>query len=166
MEKMLDKKSRDFAKNMRDTMIYDDMANEVTVITDLYVEGDIRTNNFTGYSINADKIIQKPTFDYKPSLIETSTLELVEGNYILDYRTKKGTTFYSNNNINENGVKILTGNAIIIVDRFITNDMITSLTSLINGDDNYIILNSSIAGTNLAILSLNGAIYISLDSSL
>ena len=29
MEKMLDKKSRDFAKNMRDTMIYDKSKNEV-----------------------------------------------------------------------------------------------------------------------------------------
>lgn len=166
MEKMLDKKSRDFAKNMRDTMIYDDMANEVNVITDLYVEGNIRTNNFTGHSINVDKVIQRPTFDYAPGLIETSRLELVDGNYILDYRDKRGTNFYSNNNIQENGVKILTGNAIIIIDRFITNDMIIELNSLVHGTDNYIILNSNIAGSNLAIFSLNGAVYISLDSAL
>lgn len=55
MEKMLDKKSRDFAKNMRDTMVYDDMANEVQVGTDLYVDGNFTANsiieNMQGYSI-------------------------------------------------------------------------------------------------------------------
>lgn len=166
MEKMLDKKSRDFAKNMRDTMFYDDNANEVIVLPDLYVEGHIRTNNFTGYSINVDKIIQKPTLDVMPGLFETSRLELVDGNYILDYRNKKGTNFYSNNNIAENGVKILTGNAIIIIDRFITADMISELSCTVSDSNNYIILNSSIAGSNLAILSLNGAVYISLGGML
>ena len=46
MEKMLDKKSRDFAKNMRDTMIYDKSKNEVQIGTNLYVDG-----NFTAKSI-------------------------------------------------------------------------------------------------------------------
>ena len=41
MEKMLDKKSRDFAKNMRDTMIYDKEKNEVQIGTNLYVDGKI-----------------------------------------------------------------------------------------------------------------------------
>ena len=41
MEKMLDKKSRDFAKNMRDTMIYDKSKNEVQIGTNLYVDGKI-----------------------------------------------------------------------------------------------------------------------------
>ena len=41
MEKMLDKKSRDFAKNMRDTMIYDKSKNEVKIGTNLYVDGKI-----------------------------------------------------------------------------------------------------------------------------
>lgn len=41
MEKMLDKKSRDFAKNMRDTMIYDKSKNEVQIGTNLYVNGKI-----------------------------------------------------------------------------------------------------------------------------
>ena len=43
MEKMLDKKSRDFAKNMRDTMIYDKSKNEVQIGTNLYVDGYIKT---------------------------------------------------------------------------------------------------------------------------
>ena len=41
MEKMLDKKSRDFAKNMRDTMIYDKSKNEVQIGTNLFVDGKI-----------------------------------------------------------------------------------------------------------------------------
>ena len=41
MEKMLDKKSRDFAKNMRDTMIYDKSKNEVQIGSNLYVNGKI-----------------------------------------------------------------------------------------------------------------------------
>lgn len=41
MEKMLDKKSRDFAKNMRDTMIYDKSKNELQIGTNLYVDGKI-----------------------------------------------------------------------------------------------------------------------------
>lgn len=44
MEKMLDKKSRDFAKNMRDKMIYDKSKNEVQIGTNLYVDGTITQN--------------------------------------------------------------------------------------------------------------------------
>ena len=44
MEKMLDKKSRDFAKNMRDTMIYDKSKNEVQIGTNLYVNGKITSS--------------------------------------------------------------------------------------------------------------------------
>lgn len=60
MEKMLDKKSRDFAKNMRDTMIYDDMANEVQVGTDLYVDGNFTANsiieNMRGYKFFSEEL--------------------------------------------------------------------------------------------------------------
>lgn len=56
MEKMLDKKSRDFAKNMRDTMIYDAVTNEMQVGTDLYVDGNFTANsiieNMNGYTIS------------------------------------------------------------------------------------------------------------------
>lgn len=55
MEKMLDKKSRDFAKNMRDTMLYDQTKNEVQTGTNLYVDGNFTANsiieNMSGYSI-------------------------------------------------------------------------------------------------------------------
>ena len=44
MEKMLDKKSRDFAKNMSDTMIYDKSKNEVQIGTNLYVDGKITSS--------------------------------------------------------------------------------------------------------------------------
>lgn len=44
MEKMLDKKSRDFAKNMRDTMIYDKSKNEIQMATNLYVDGKITSS--------------------------------------------------------------------------------------------------------------------------
>lgn len=54
MEKMLDKKSRDFAKNMRDTMLYDKSKNEVQTGTNLYVDGNFTANsiieNMSGYS--------------------------------------------------------------------------------------------------------------------
>ena len=54
MEKMLDKKSRDFAKNMRDTMIYDKSKNEVQIGTNLNVDGNFTANsiieNMSGYS--------------------------------------------------------------------------------------------------------------------
>ena len=48
MEKMLDKKSRDFAKNMRDTMIYDKSKNEVQIGTNLYVDGKITSSAESG----------------------------------------------------------------------------------------------------------------------
>ena len=48
MEKMLDKKSRDFAKNMRDTMIYDKSKNEVQIGTNLYVDGEITSSVGSG----------------------------------------------------------------------------------------------------------------------
>ena len=62
MEKMLDKKSRDFAKNMRDTMIYDKSKNEVQIGTNLYVDGIITQN---GGSIGGTKL-------YKHYLIDSS----------------------------------------------------------------------------------------------
>ena len=56
MEKMLDKKSRDFAKNMRDTMLYDQSKNEVQTGTNLYVDGNFTANsiieNMSGYSFD------------------------------------------------------------------------------------------------------------------
>ena len=55
MEKMLDKKSRDFAKNMRDTMLYDKDKNEVQIGTNLYVDGNFTADsiieNMNGYQI-------------------------------------------------------------------------------------------------------------------
>ena len=48
MEKMLDKKSRDFAKNMRDTMVYDKTKNEVQIGTNLYVNGKITSAESAG----------------------------------------------------------------------------------------------------------------------
>ena len=48
MEKMLDKKSRDFAKNMRDTMIYDQSKNEVQIGANLYVNGKITSATESG----------------------------------------------------------------------------------------------------------------------
>lgn len=48
MEKMLDKKSRDFAKNMRDKMIYDKSKNEVQIGTNLYVNGKITSAESVG----------------------------------------------------------------------------------------------------------------------
>lgn len=56
MEKMLDKKSRDFAKNMRDTMVYDDMANEVQVGTDLYVDGHLQITS--GLSVRGSTLFE------------------------------------------------------------------------------------------------------------
>lgn len=48
MEKMLDKKSRDFAKNMRDAMIYDKSKNEVQIGTNLNVAGKITSASPSG----------------------------------------------------------------------------------------------------------------------
>ena len=54
---MLDKKSRDFAKNMRDTMIYDKSKNEVQIGTNLYADGNFTANsiieNMKGYRFEA-----------------------------------------------------------------------------------------------------------------
>ena len=64
MEKMLDKKSRDFAKNMRDTMIYNKSKNEVQIGTKLNVNG-----NFTANSI----IENMPSSLYKLGAISSGT---------------------------------------------------------------------------------------------
>ena len=65
MEKMLDKKSRDFAKNMRGTMIYDKSKNEVQIETNLYVDG-----NFTANSI----IENMPSNSYHLGAVSSSTV--------------------------------------------------------------------------------------------
>ena len=70
MEKMLDKKSRDFAKNMRDTMIYDDMVNEVYIGSNLHANGNFTANsiieNMQGYSFEKKESSNdiEYTYDY------------------------------------------------------------------------------------------------------
>lgn len=101
MEKMLDKKSRDFAKNMRDIMLYDDMANEVQVGTDLYVDGNFTANsiieNMQGYSISNNTYLtneyisvvktgNKITFVVAGTLTPTETMLNNGGDWL--------TTFY------------------------------------------------------------------------
>lgn len=73
MEKMLDKRSRDFAKNMRDKMIYDKSKNEVKIRTNLYVDGSIAQN---GEPIGGTKLykhyLYASSIDYKFTLITTN----------------------------------------------------------------------------------------------
>lgn len=61
MEKMLDKKSRDFAKNMRDTMIYDKSKNEVQIGTNLYVNGKITSAESGGGKVYLHNIYLETT---------------------------------------------------------------------------------------------------------
>ena len=60
MEKMLDKKSRDFAKNMQDTMIYDKDKNEVQIGTNLNADGNFTANsiieNMRGYEFFPEEL--------------------------------------------------------------------------------------------------------------
>ena len=67
MEKMLDKKSRDFAKNMQDTMTYDKDKNEVQTGTNLNVNGNFTANsiieNMSGYTMtNLSPTITKAVY--------------------------------------------------------------------------------------------------------
>lgn len=58
MEKMLDKKSRDFAKNMRDAIVYDKSKNEVQIGANLNADGNFTANsiveNMNGYTFNPE----------------------------------------------------------------------------------------------------------------
>lgn len=75
MEKMLDKKSRDFAKNMRDTMIYDKSKNEVQIGTNLNADGNFTANsiieNMSGYSFNKATDTQATRTYYYASAVKT-----------------------------------------------------------------------------------------------
>ena len=72
MEKMLDKKSRDFAKNMRDTMIYDKSKNEVQIGTNLYVDGKITSAVASGGKVYLHNIFISSTRNACLQLYSTS----------------------------------------------------------------------------------------------
>lgn len=77
MEKMLDKKSRDFAKNMRDAMIYDDMTNEVQVGTDLYVDGHLQIAS--GLSVRGNNILLEANVEVRNRNLNIGSTQINSG---------------------------------------------------------------------------------------
>ena len=155
MEKMLDKKSRDFAKNMQNTMIYDDNSNEVQVGTNLFVDGKIK----------AQSVLQFPAFQTMPKTINTDTLPIVNDERQLDARELQEAIFINFTDTSRN-TTIFTGNGLIIVDKNIDIvNTLFSMSSVVDSTINFITFDKTNYNSNvkLAIIPLYGAIYVTLS---
>ena len=146
MEKMLDKKSRDFAKNMRDTMIYDKSKNEVQIGTNLYVDGYIKTAG-------------------NKRIIEVSKLPVDSGgtNVIFDATNFAGVTVLTYQEaVKDKTLTINTGSSYIIIDEnFKTNGVITGLQALPLANDNYADINiSQISSIDIIVINLSDVVLI------
>ena len=146
MEKMLDKKSRDFAKNMRDTMIYDKDKNEVQIGTNLYVDGYIKTAG-------------------NKRIIEVSKLPVDSGgtNVIFDATNFAGVTVLTYQEaVKDKTLTINTGSSYIIIDEnFKTNGVITGLQALPLANDNYADINiSQISSIDIIVINLSDVVLI------
>ena len=146
MEKMLDKKSRDFAKNMRDTMIYDKSKNEVQIGTNLYADGEIKSSPIK-------------------RVIDVTTLPLEENYYIFDTAKFNNVTVVDfQEAIPNKYLRIKTGRTFIIIDRYFENNpILDGFSSLAYGNDNYAEINLSTplpqAG-GLIIINLSSVVLI------
>ena len=146
MEKMLDKKSRDFAKNMRDTMIYDKDKNEVQIGTNLYVDGYIKTAG-------------------NKRIIEVSKLPVDSGgtNVIFDATNFAGVTVLTYQEaVKDKTLTINTGSSYIIIDEnFKTNGVITGLQALPLANDNYADIKiSQISSIDIIVINLSDVVLI------
>ena len=144
MEKMLDKKSRDFAKNMRDTMIYDKSKNEVQIGTNLYVDGYMKTAG-------------------NKSFIDGSSLPL-EGNYYnFDTAKFNGVTVVTFQKDMPNKIlSINTGSTFIIIDKFFEDNLLLdALSSVPTSNYNHADINiSTRIGTGIIIINLSSVVLI------
>lgn len=190
MEKMLDKKSRDFAKNMQDTMIYDKDKNEVQIGTNLYVDGETKfsvintdesyinsylevsgginfSNGFTSQNdCYATGFSQPPTLITLPNVINVNTLPLVDDQRFFDASVKNDVSIINVESLNYD-LKIGTGNAVIILDKvFYDLNVIMHLNSIPAGSDNYVIFDHGMTATKIAIINLHGAVYITRDNEI
>lgn len=144
MEKMLDKKSRDFAKNMRDTMIYDKSKNEVQIGTNLYVNGEIKSSPIK-------------------RVIDGSSLPL-EGNYYnfdtTNFNDVTVVTFQQA--LPDKFLSINTGSTFIIIDKFFEdNALLEGLTSVPTSNENHAdIALSTHLGTGIIIINLSSVVFI------
>ena len=187
MEKMLDKKSRDFAKNMRDTMIYDKSKNEVQIGTNLYVDGEgkfsaIDTNEVyinatlenygsalfsNGFTAEADctstGFLQTPVLKTLPTFIAVNSLPLINNSRTLDVTDKNDVTLIDFETYGANKLRINSGNASIILDQHFDETQIDSMQTTPGTEGNYITLKTTFSGLKLAVIPLHGAVYITYE---
>lgn len=127
MEKMLDKKSRDFAKNMRDTMIYDKSKNEVQIGTNLYVNGKITSAESAGGKVYLHNILINTS---KAAYLKIYTASNTP------FTVETLTEFLLNNNITtrEKGF-ILTGNSYTQISETTANELFTNYVIYIKNNN-------------------------------
>lgn len=144
MEKMLDKKSRDFAKNMRDTMVYDKSKNEVQIGTNLYVDGEIKSSPIK-------------------RVIDGSSLPLEGNYYIFDTANFNDVTVVTfQGAITDKILSINTGSSFIIIDKFFEdNALLDGLSTLPTSNNNHAdIILSTHLGTGIIIINLSSVVLI------
>ena len=144
MEKMLDKKSRDFAKNMRDTMVYDKSKNEVQIGTNLYVDGYIKTAG-------------------NKSFISCSALPLEGNYYTFDTEKFNGTTVVTfQGTMTDKILSINTGSTFIIVDKYFEdNSLLDALSAVPTSNINHADIKISAQfGNGIIIINLSSVVLI------
>lgn len=144
MEKMLDKKSRDFAKNMRDAMIYDKSKNEVQIGTNLYVDGEIKSSPIK-------------------RVIDGSSLPLNGNYYTFDTANFDDVTAVTFQQALPGKIlNINTGSTFIIIDKFFEdNALLDGLSSVPTSNDNHAdITLSTHLGTGIIIINLSSVVFI------
>lgn len=177
MEKMLDKKSRDFAKNMRDTMIYDKSKNEVQIGTNLYVNGQIKSSIlevnelytssmelYGGFDAeeqcSAPSFLQNPTFTTIPVFLDINSLPTESGKKSFNVKFEKEVTFLNFKNVTL-PFEIDVGNALILIDpRIDITNTFASLSSTPGANNNFATFKANLGNKKFAIIILHGAVYI------
>ena len=177
MEKMLDKKSRDFAKNMRDTMIYDKSKNEVQIGTNLNVNGQIKSSIlevnelytttmelYGGFvaeeECSAPSFLQNPTFSSIPAFLDINSLPTTSGEKVFMAKLQNEVTFLNFKNVSV-PLKIDVGNALILIDpRIDITNTFTSMSSIPGANNNFATFKANLGNIKFVIIILHGAVYI------
>lgn len=155
MEKMLDKKSRDFAKNMRDKMIYDKSKNEVQIGTNLYVDGKItssapseggkvylhniyiNTNKKAGYMKLYTTSNEPFTKDLLVSFMVNNGITSRVKGFPLAYTSTEATSEGASKLLNTNFIACVENNSLIISNDVVVFNIVENKINLTVNIDNF-----------------------------
>lgn len=141
----------------------DDLAENVVVNKEdntTEISGDVNVNG----KIKTQSVLQFPSFQTIPETISNDTLPIVDDLRQLDVRELQEAIFIDFVDHAHN-TQIFTGNGLIIVDRNIELNKISSMTSVVGGEANNIVVDNInyASGVKLAIIPLYGIIYVALS---